>query len=122
MFFHKDAPILSYRQKSLNSCCFSSLASAFANINHFKDSADISLRIKEYLNSEVGNSIHFATDMMQNKKRNQGETRVHYSLMKYKKKGKYEILENISAKLIQLPTSFFKDSLMRKDITAAALN
>ena len=24
--FHNDAPILSYRQKSLNSCCFSSLA------------------------------------------------------------------------------------------------
>ena len=32
-FSHKDAPILIYRQKYLNSCCFSSLASAFASIN-----------------------------------------------------------------------------------------
>ena len=34
--FHKDAPILSYCQKTLNSCCFSSLASDFASIKHFK--------------------------------------------------------------------------------------
>ena len=34
--FHKDAPILSYCQKTLNSCCFSSLSSAFASIKHFK--------------------------------------------------------------------------------------
>ena len=44
--FHTDAPILSYRQKSLNSCCFGSLASAFASINHFKAAAAISLSIK----------------------------------------------------------------------------
>ena len=31
--FHKDSPILSYCQNSLNSCCFGSLASAFASIN-----------------------------------------------------------------------------------------
>ena len=40
--FHKYAPILSYFQKTLNSCCFSSLASAFASINHFKAAAAIS--------------------------------------------------------------------------------
>ena len=41
---------------------------------------------------------------MQNKKRNKGETKVHYSLIKYKKKGEYDILENISANvtLVQL--------------------
>ena len=44
--FHKDAPILSYCQKSLNSCCFSSLASAFASINQSKAADAISLRIK----------------------------------------------------------------------------
>ena len=44
--FHKDAPIISYCQKSLNSCCFSSLASAFASINHFKADDAISIRIK----------------------------------------------------------------------------
>ena len=34
---------------------------------------------------------------MQNRKRNKGETRVHYKLMKYKKMGEYKILEDISA-------------------------
>ena len=95
--FHEDAPILSYRQKSLNSCCYSSLASDFASINHFKAAADISLRIKEPLKSEVGNLIHFATDITKKNKKNKVETKVHYSLMKYKKKGEYDILENISA-------------------------
>ena len=105
--FHKDAPILSYRKKSLNSCCFSSLASAFASINHFKAAAAISLRIKESLKSEVGNRIHFATDNMINNKRNKGEARVHYKLIKYKKMGDYEILEDISANvtLVQLMDS-----------------
>ena len=44
---------------------------------------------------------------MQNKKRNKGETRVHYSLMKYKKMGDYKILEDISANitLVQLMDS-----------------
>ena len=44
--FHKDDPIISYRQKSLNSCCFSILASAFASIDHFKAADAISIRIK----------------------------------------------------------------------------
>ena len=88
----------------MNSCCLSSLASAFASINQSKAADAIALRIKEYLKSEVRNCIHFATDVMQNKKRNKGETRVHYSLIKYKKKGEYEILKNISANvtLVQL--------------------
>ena len=88
----------------MNGCCFSILASAFASINHFKAAAAISLRIKESLKSEVGNRIHFANDIMLNKKRNKGETRVHYKLMRYKKMGEYEILEYISANvtLVQL--------------------
>ena len=48
--FHKDAPIISYCQKMLNSCCFSSLASAFASIKHFKSENDISIHIKESSN------------------------------------------------------------------------
>ena len=58
--FQKDAPIIRYCQKTLNSCCFSSLASAFAGIKHFKAENAISIRIKESLKSEVGNCIHFA--------------------------------------------------------------
>ena len=67
--FHKDAPTHIFRQKSLNSCCFSSLASAFASIKQFKAAHAISLRINESLTSEVGNSIHFASEIMQKRKR-----------------------------------------------------
>ena len=44
---------------------------------------------------------------MINRKRNKGETRVHYKLMKYKKMGEYKILEDISANvtLVQLMDS-----------------
>ena len=52
------------RQKSLNSSCFSNLASAFAIINQSKAAYAIYLRIKESLKSEVGNRINFATDIM----------------------------------------------------------
>ena len=88
--FHKDAPILSYCQKKLNSCCFSSLASAFASIKHFKAADNIYIRIKESLKSEVGNHIDLENEIMLNRKRNKGETRVHYKLMKYKKMGEYK--------------------------------
>ena len=80
--FHKDAPILSYCQKSLNSCCFSSLASAFASIDHFKAADAISMSIKESLKSEVGNRIYFANEIMLNHKRKKGEARLHYKLIK----------------------------------------
>ena len=51
--------------------------------------------------------MHFANDIMINKKRNKGEARVHYKLIKYKKMGEYKILEDISANftLIQLMDS-----------------
>ena len=44
---------------------------------------------------------------MKNNKRNKGEVRVHYKLIKYNKKDKYKILEDISANvaLVQLMDS-----------------
>ena len=44
---------------------------------------------------------------MLNNKRNKGEVRVHYQLIKYKKKGEYKIFEDISANvtLVQLMDS-----------------
>ena len=44
---------------------------------------------------------------MLNRKRNKGEARVHYKLIKYKKKGDYKILEDVSANitLVQLMDS-----------------
>ena len=59
------------------------------------------------MKSEVGNHIHFANDIILNKKRNKGEARVQYKLIKYKKMGDYKILEDISANvtLVQLMDS-----------------
>ena len=48
------------------------------------------------MKSEVGNRIDFANYVMLNNKRNKGEARVHYQLIKYKKMGDYKILEDIS--------------------------
>ena len=62
--FQNDAPILNYCQKSLNSCCFSSLAPAFASINQNKVANAIPLRIEESLESEVGNRIDFANGIL----------------------------------------------------------
>ena len=51
----------------------------------------------------MGNRIDFANDILKNKKRNRGEAKVHYTLIKYKK-GLYKILEDISENvtLVQL--------------------
>ena len=59
------------------------------------------------MKSELGNRIDFVNDTMINNKRNKGEARVHYKLIKYKKKGDYKILEDISANvtLVQLMDS-----------------
>ena len=56
------------------------------------------------MKSEVGNRIHFANEIMINNKINKGGVRVHYQLIKYKKKSEYKILEDISANvtLVQL--------------------
>ena len=58
-----DAPILKCCQKSLNSCCFSGLASSSTSINHKNSDNTIALRIKESLKSEVGNRIDFSNDI-----------------------------------------------------------
>ena len=47
--FQHYAPIINYFQKTLNSCCFSSLSSAFASIKHFKYANALSMRIQESL-------------------------------------------------------------------------
>ena len=59
------------------------------------------------MESEVGNCIHFANEIMLNNRRNKGEARVHYQLTKYKMIGDYKILEDICANvtLIQLMDS-----------------
>ena len=59
------------------------------------------------MESEVGNRIHFANEIMLNNRGNKGEARVHYQLIKYRLMGEYRILEDISANvtLVQLMDS-----------------
>ena len=57
--FHNYAPML-------NSCCFSSLASAFDSIEPTKSANDIPLRIEESLKSKMGNHIDFANGILKN--------------------------------------------------------
>ena len=60
--------MLKYYKKLLNSCCFSSLASAFASIKQTKADNDILLFIEEYLNSKVDNCIYFENSILKNEK------------------------------------------------------
>ena len=62
-FLNAD-PILKYCHQSLNSYCFSSLASTFDSINHNNDANAISMRIEQSLKSEVGNRIFFANGIL----------------------------------------------------------
>ena len=48
------------------------------------------------MKSQVVNHIDFANDNLKNKKRNVGEARVHYNLIRYKKMREYNMLEDIS--------------------------
>ena len=94
--FHNDSPILKYCNESLNSRCFSILASSFDRIKKIKAANAISLRIEESLKKELVNCIDFKNAILKNEERMKGEPKVHYSLVKYKKKGYYDILKDIS--------------------------
>ena len=55
----------------------------------------------------MGNCIYFANDILKNEKIIQIKPRVYYSLAKYKQKGSYDILKEISeiVTLVQLMNS-----------------
>ena len=76
--FQNDVPILKYYQKSLNSYCFSSLASEFDSINHNKAANDVSFSTEESLEIEVGKRIYFDNDILKKEKKHKGETKLHY--------------------------------------------
>ena len=60
------------------------------------------MRIESYLESQVGNFIDFSNAILKNGKK--GEPKAYYSLVKYKKKGSYDIQKDISENftLVQL--------------------
>ena len=87
--------MLKYCQKSLNSYFFRSLLSALAIIKQTNAYNAISMRIEEYLKSEVGYCIDFSNAILKNEE-NIGEQNMYYSLSKYKKMGYFDILMDIS--------------------------
>ena len=62
------------------------------------------MRIQEYLKSKGGNRIDYENAILKNENKIKGEPKVHYILRKYKKKGSYEIMTDISENvtLVQL--------------------
>ena len=67
---------MKYHQKTSNSCCLSSLASAFHCINDKKDVRSLVNRIEESLNPEketFKNRIHFANAIISNRRKIKGE-------------------------------------------------
>ena len=44
----------------------------------------------------MGNRIYFANSILKKRKKMKGKPKVHYSLVKYKNKGSYDILKDIS--------------------------
>ena len=66
--FQNDAPMLNCCQKSLNSCCFGSLYSAFFSIKKINNSNAIPLHIEESLKIKVVNRIDFSNATLKNEK------------------------------------------------------
>ena len=64
--FHSNAPMLNYCQNSLNSCCFSSLASDFDGINKTKAVNAIAMRVETVSTIQVGNRSDFSNATLKN--------------------------------------------------------
>ena len=67
--FHPESPVLEFHQKTYNTCCLSSLASAFRSIGYNRAVAALVNHIEESLTPKIDklrNRIHFANDIMTN--------------------------------------------------------
>ena len=82
--FHPAAPLINYHQKTYNSCCLSSLASAFNCVNDKWDVPAFVNSIEESLTLEKENCkniIHFANAIMSSRRKIKGEQNLRYNLM-----------------------------------------
>ena len=77
------------------------------NIEQTKAYNAISLRIEESLKIEVGNRIDFENAILKKENQPKGKPKLYYICSKYKKKGFYDILTDISkyVTLLQLINS-----------------
>ena len=110
ILFHPASSVLKYHQKKSNSCCLSSLASAFhsigddravtALVNHIEESWTIHT-------DKFRNIIHFANAIMTNRMNIKGEQRLIYNMKMWHKKDDFNILKKISeyVTLVQLMDS-----------------
>ena len=102
-----EAPLIQYHQKSSNSCCLSSLASALHCIGYNRDVSDLVHHIEESLTlqkKEFKNRIHFSNSIMKNRRKIKGEQKLQYNMAIWKKKDTFYILYDISedVTLVQL--------------------
>ena len=86
--FHPSAPVLRYHKKEYNSCCLSSLVSAFHSIGDNRALTAIVDRIEESLTLQTykfRNLIYFDNAMMTNGMHIKGENRLRYNLKVWQK-------------------------------------
>ena len=108
--FHPAAPVMKYHQKTSNSCCLVSLFSAFHCINYNRALPSHVNSIEESLTlgkNNCKNRIHFANDIMSNRRKIKGEQNLRYNLTIWSKNDSFDILNDISENftLVQLMDS-----------------
>ena len=104
------APVIKYHQKSSNSCCLSILASAFKYIFENRAAHSLVNSIGESFTlktEKFNNTIHFANDIMKNRRKKKGEQNLRFNLTIWKKNDAFDILNDISedVTLVQLTDS-----------------
>ena len=83
IMFCLEAPVLKYHRKSSNSCCSSSLASAFHIISDNRAVTTLVNRIESsltLLTDKFRNIIDFANDIMKSRICHKGEQRLRYNM------------------------------------------
>ena len=93
--FHPAATLIEYHQKISNSCCLSSLASAFNFIIDNRDIPALVNHIEEKLTLQTENCkniIHFANDITKNRVKVKVEQNLRYNLTIWKNNDTFYIL------------------------------
>ena len=93
--------MIKYHQKTYNSCCLSSLASAFQCIGDNRAVPSLVNCIEESLTLQTEKFkkiINFANAIMKNRIKIKGEQNLRYNLTIWKKNDAFDILNDISEK------------------------
>ena len=97
--FCTEAPLIKYHQMIYNSCCLISLASSFHCFGDIRAVVALVNLIEESLTlqTEIFNiRIHFANDIMKNRRKIKGEQNLQYNLTIWNKNRYFDILNYIS--------------------------